>query len=664
MSKEKYSSGFYFGQKVVSTHNGAPDHENGWPVAGTIGEIQNFDPWDETHAIKWFGGFYDYGDHIAEPERTFLYWTYKKDGEYIFKPYIPEPKRLENGHRLCDHCACIIEDDNEEMIYIPDDGWVCKSCIELEYEFCAICKTYHKKGECHSVLTISPITGLEETMTICEDCLNSNGSDFYRCEDCHKWHDRRVNDYVDTGYGYRICYSCFDSGRYAMCEDCHAAYLKTDLFEVPGSSGLLCAECKRRFERNAIRGYSYKPTPKFKANKKSDQFDTDQDIKDLLFGVELEIDKGRDDVGCANELVHSNSDIYCKHDGSLSCGVEIVTHPCTLNYHLNELGWDGIVAIARKYGFTSHEAKTCGLHVHVGRRQLGDINERDKTIAKIVLAVNRHWDNMVKFARRLPSQLHWAEKNEIDFDDAEDEEQLIGLALETEEAGRYQAVNLCNTNTIEFRIFRGSLELNTIKATLELVSNICEYCMKHTVLEVMNSQWPDLAYFKEYTELSDYLALHNLAQTQIGMFGQLPGFSFTEINANDPGRTITLELPANFTGDNPAVDDSILHNYTKNRRVSSFEIGEYVLVTNTRPGEDYAPVGRIGRVIDDDGGGRVSVAFRRHYAHLHTCGHALETERGYNISPKCLLHYRANVYPKISIPHETEHEDELVAPAF
>ena len=99
---------------------------------------------------------------------------------------------------------------------------------------------------------------------------------------------------------------------------------------------------------------------------------------------------------------------------------------------LEELGWDKMVEIAKKYNFKSHNAKTCGLHVHVGRRQLGDNDaERDNTAAKMVLAMQRHWENMVKFSRRLESQLNWCECNNVELNYVIDEDSLLNAALDT-----------------------------------------------------------------------------------------------------------------------------------------------------------------------------------------------------------------------------------------
>ena len=57
--------------------------------------------------------------------------------------------------------------------------------------------------------------------------------------------------------------------------------------------------------------------------------------------MELEIDEGGESNYEANliqQIANCDHDhIYCKHDGSLEDGFEIVTHPMTLDYHRNEM---------------------------------------------------------------------------------------------------------------------------------------------------------------------------------------------------------------------------------------------------------------------------------------------------------------------------------------
>lgn len=35
--------------------------------------------------------------------------------------------------------------------------------------------------------------------------------------------------------------------------------------------------------------------------------------------------------------------LYCKHDGSLDDGFEMVTHPMTLEYHMQKMPWKGVL---------------------------------------------------------------------------------------------------------------------------------------------------------------------------------------------------------------------------------------------------------------------------------------------------------------------------------
>ena len=55
--------------------------------------------------------------------------------------------------------------------------------------------------------------------------------------------------------------------------------------------------------------------------------------------------------------------------------------------------------------------------------------------------------------------------------------------------GRYVSLNLENKETIEFRIFRGTLKYNTLIATLEMVNEICTVCAQLTEEEMQDLSW-------------------------------------------------------------------------------------------------------------------------------------------------------------------------------
>ena len=57
--------------------------------------------------------------------------------------------------------------------------------------------------------------------------------------------------------------------------------------------------------------------------------------------------------------------------GSLEDGLEIVTHPMSLDYQRTHMPWEALCRKAISLGYLSHRAGTCGLHVHVSRDAFG-----------------------------------------------------------------------------------------------------------------------------------------------------------------------------------------------------------------------------------------------------------------------------------------------------
>jgi hypothetical protein len=76
--------------------------------------------------------------------------------------------------------------------------------------------------------------------------------------------------------------------------------------------------------------------------------------------------------------------------------------------------------------------------------------------------------------------------------------------------GRYHAVNLCNRHTIEFRMFRGTLKLETLYATLQLVDRICDLAVNLTDSEMQNISWSEFVSYINEKELINYLKRRRL----------------------------------------------------------------------------------------------------------------------------------------------------------
>lgn len=274
-----------------------------------------------------------------------------------------------------------------------------------------------------------------------------------------------------------------------------------------------------------IHNYSYKPEPEI-------GYKNDRESREhLTFGVELECEP-RNDGGNVRMDAYELSDrideipggrTYCKSDGSLSNGVEIVSHPGTLAHHMYVMHWRQIQRTCEKAGFRSHDAANSGLHVHVGREQLGNTDaEREETIRKVQVLFVLYAAELTRFSRRTRSRLdEWASFRSFgmspDSIRATDGDTLATWAISsvpTFESGyhdrRYTAVNLMNLATVEIRIFRGTLKRDTLIAAIQLVSNVFEYAMAHTWDELRTSTWADVAACKPYKEIVGYMIARGL----------------------------------------------------------------------------------------------------------------------------------------------------------
>ena len=310
------------------------------------------------------------------------------------------------------------------------------------------------------------------------------------CSHC----DTRIWAGANVGNGSTpLCESCYDR-HYSICEHCGTLIRNTEAWYDDDDDGPYCRDCHRHHDRT-IHDYYYKPEPIFYGS------------GPRFFGVELEIDGAGESEGKAEEIEDAaNGDgfehIYIKHDGSLDDGLEIVTHPMSLDYHMNEMSWAAVLKRAISLRYLSHSACTCGLHIHVSRKAFGDSsNEQDAAIARVLFFVERHWNELLRFSRRTQRQLdQWAARYGY-----KDHPKEMMEHVKKGYANRYTCVNLTNNNTIEFRIFRGTLKYNTLIATLQLVNRICDAALHLTDENLRNLSWSEFVSGVSEPELIQYL---------------------------------------------------------------------------------------------------------------------------------------------------------------
>lgn len=328
-----------------------------------------------------------------------------------------------------------------------------------------------------------------DDQNLCEECLDEETTICSRCGERIWNRDNASNE--DTP----LCQSCYDIA-YTSCENCGCLLHMDSAYYTEDDSDPLCYSCYEEARRaGGIREYYYKPEPLFYGD------------APRYFGVELEVDDGGELSASAQELqaIANQSDelIYCKHDGSLSDGFEIVTHPMTLEYHCHSMPWQAILSKAVSLGYRSHRTSTCGLHVHVNRNCFGVTEEQQEAcIARVLYFFEKHWEELLKFSRRSEQQLNrWASR----YGYKEQPKEILDHAKKGYNGGRYTCVNLGNSETIEFRIFRGTLKFNTLIATLQLLDKICDVALFLSDDELKKLSWTSFVSDIDKPELIQYL---------------------------------------------------------------------------------------------------------------------------------------------------------------
>lgn len=361
-----------------------------------------------------------------------------------------------NNALTCENCGCVVEDSSHTVNGLN----YCDDCFAELFETCEICGTAIPTGEemwCEN-----------DNSVVCDNCYEQH---YRACDNCDESY-RSTNMYHD-GNQY-ICRRCIND--FYTCDDCECYVHEDNVVRVHNAHGCnhYCEDCAPSHTAS-IYDYSYKPEPIFHGK------------GELYLGVELEVDYGGGSCEDAAKImsVTDESFLYVKHDGSLDDGFELVSHPCTLNYHVEEADWKDICGEASKLGYRSHYTSTCGLHIHVNRDFFGeDVYERENNIDKVVYFVERHWGEIAIFTRRKAHELNeWASR--VGY---ENRATCCG-SKNREKRDRRQAINLTNRKTIEFRLFKGTLRPQTLFATLQFVHYVCMVAATQNEDYIRDTTW-------------------------------------------------------------------------------------------------------------------------------------------------------------------------------
>lgn len=348
-------------------------------------------------------------------------------------------------------CAvCGAKDTDEEVLTSYDSSILCMDCA-------IICQ------RCDEVGRVTERFHDVDGDLWCEQCTENRA---YWCESCSEYNSYGTSYIVDRQESW--CEGCTNDAYW--CDDC-------DEWNADG-----CDSCSANSSR-LVHDYNYRPDAIFHSSDKNER---------LFFGIEIEVEAGRN-YELASEYAYRLEALdlaYLKSDGSLNCGFEIVTHPMSHDFFKNEAQelWDTLEQLRTNdtWKVKAWDTRTCGLHIHISRTGFSTGSHMHRFL-NLVYSNQEFYETL---AGRSSEQ--WAKFSDIMVNDYERDshgniiEDDHGFArsvttrtfkrkLGYRGSDRYSAVNTNNSETLEMRIFRGSVNSETIKAQLDLAHASVEY---------------------------------------------------------------------------------------------------------------------------------------------------------------------------------------------
>jgi hypothetical protein len=221
-----------------------------------------------------------------------------------------------------------------------------------------------------------------------------------------------------------------------------------------------------------------------------------------FFGVEIEFECENDSM---KKEIRKNiislsayhDFIFFKNDGSLRNGMEMVSNPASLSFH-KEFNWKEIFEYLTIDAGCSAE-NTCGLHIHLGTESLGGAEPgKQLNILKLVWLMQKFWKQMIVFSRRKPTLLSYCKRAIARYD--------LKL-IKNRCIDRYICINIANRGTVEFRIFKGTMNHFDFIASLQLIHCMRKFVMSNNVYKIAEAKWEtfkDFCFKQQFVELNSY----------------------------------------------------------------------------------------------------------------------------------------------------------------
>ncbi len=373
------------------------------------------------------------------------------ENKYYKTVSLEEETILYNGERYW-------KEDCRYSVYLGEH--LPEETFDENHFYCESCDSYYHENE-----RTEHVFG---STNYCNDCFYEMHSYCHNCDDSIRNDESYYSDI--TNYDY--CEQCYHNV-HSYCENCNNDYWTED--------GCECG--------TAIHSYSYKPDPIFFKNPK--------EKSTYFLGVELETEsKGNSNSECAEELDDISDLIYLKNDSSINDGFEVVTHPFSdCWYTENKSIFNDVLSTLRDNGFRSYNTTTCGIHIHITKSYLSGLD-----LAKQHLFFCENEEFIKTISQRKPNNLdQWGKIKK-------DKKAIYDQSKKKGGSERYTAINLQNHQTIEFRIFRGTLNENSYHKNIEFVIALCKFVKVTSLQKLTQGQFYNyIKQDKNYKNLTTFM---------------------------------------------------------------------------------------------------------------------------------------------------------------
>lgn len=276
-----------------------------------------------------------------------------------------------------------------------------------------------------------------------------------------------------------------------ICKDCaHKAY---DFRYCPkcktfhSDRNICYCEFNAKPKKVSMLRYNFKGLPKyFRLN------DNDK----MLFGIEIEVEFNDQslDSNVIKEL-YKKEWLLFKYDGTIGNGFEIVTQPLGWRWLKKNKDEFNVIFNLAPHGLTSKNTTTCGTHIHINKE---------------MFTTGHLYKFMKFFYLNKEFIIYISERDIIDMQtwayfSKNDEANLVRNCIDKWVQDKHCVINLQNPETVEVRIFKGTLNKFTFWKNIEFVKSLFEFTSMQSMRKNDLTENKYLNYIEEEKEEFPYL---------------------------------------------------------------------------------------------------------------------------------------------------------------